>query len=345
MSHLRIYSARRLAIALFIIALLGIVQDVALARPRWRGDEQVGAPSVRGSVVFAPDGQAIAGSIQPHAYLVILDATSSMSWNFAGQGTRNGRDVQCGPSSDPNILRESCGAGAPWRHTHERRIYAAKQAIRWLIDQLDPNDTMRLLAFSTRGISTNERWTANKRRLRHALLDLGSYQHEPYRTAGEAPGASALFRARQSLVQMPRTAPNGLPYGQLVVIFITDSVANRFLKPNGGWEKRPNDTCPNVPFADDIGSCQVGYTSTNPPLPKPITAMMLQADLLKQGATVYVIALAGVDETGLTSVASAPNYPYFSNASRSEDLLAAIQAIPVRIIVGTAARSTLPSTG
>ena len=61
--------------------------------------------------------------------------------------------------------------------------------------------------------------------------------------------------------------------------------------------------------------------------------MMLQADLLKQGATVYVIALAGVDETGLTSVASAPNEPYFSSARRSEDLLAVIQAIPVRISI------------
>jgi hypothetical protein len=333
MSHLRSYQARTLVIALFIVAaLLGSIQDVAHAVPRLQAGEQAGAPNVSRSVASAPDRQVVAQSIQPHAYLMILDVSTSMSWNFAGQGTKNGRDVQCGPTSDPTLQRQYCGAGAPWRHTHERRIYAAKQAIRLLIDQLDANDTMRLMAFSTKGISTNSRWTANKRTLRHALLDLGSYQHEPYRTAGEAPSASALFKARQLLAQMPQTAPNGLPYGQPLVIFITDSVANRFLKANGGWENRPNDTCPNVPFADDIASCQVGYTNSIPPIPRPITAMGLQADLLKQGATVYAIALAGVDETGLKSVASAPNYPYFSSAAGSDDLLAIIQAIQVSII-------------
>jgi hypothetical protein len=344
MSYLRISRARTLAIALLIVtALLGSIQPVAHAAPRWQAGEQAGAPSVRESVVSSPDRRTAAQSIRPQAWLIILDATTSMSWNFAGQGTKNGRDVQCGPASDPNVPRQYCGAGAPWRHTHERRISAAKQAIRLLIDQLDRNDTMRLLAFSTKGISTSQHWTANKRSLRHELLDLGAYQHEPYRTAGEAPSASALFKARQLLGQMPRTAPNGLPYGQPLVIFITDSVANRYLKANGGWENRPNDTCPNVPFADDIASCQVGYTSSIPPVPKPITAMILQADLLKQGATVYVIVLAGVDDTGLTNVASAPVYPYFARAVRSEDLMAIIQAIPIRII-GSTARSSLPST-
>ncbi len=333
MSYLRISRTRILAIALLIVtALLGSIQDVAYAAPRWQAGEQASAPSVRESVVSSPDRRTAAQSIRPQAWLIMLDATTSMSWNFAGQGTKNGRDVQCGPASDPNIQRQYCGAGAPWRHTHERRISAAKQAIRLLIDQLDSNDTMRLLAFSTKGISTSQRWTSNQRRLRRELLDLGAYQHQPYRTAGEAPSASALFTARQLLTQLPQTAPNGLPYGQPLVIFITDSVANRFLKANGGWENRPNDTCPGIPFVDDIATCQIGFTSSNPPLPRPITAMGLQADLLKQGATVYVIALASVDETGLTNVASAPNYPYFSRAVRSEDLLAIIQAIRGNII-------------
>jgi len=313
MSHLRLSPARAFTIALLIItALLCNFQDAAQA---------------------APHSRATAQSVRPQAYLVIFDATNSMSWNFAGQGAKNGHDIQCGPTSDPNIQRQYCGAGAPWRITRERRIYATKQAIRHLIDQLYPFDTMRLIAFSTKEISTNQRWTSNKRRLRHDLLDLGAYQHEPYRTAGEAPSASALFKARQLLAEMPRTAPNGVPYGQPIVIFITDSVANRFLKGNGGWENRPNDTCPNVPFADDIASCQIGYTSTNPPLPKPITAMLLQADQLKQSATVYVIALAGVDEAGLKEAASAPNYPFFSAIQRAEDLVAVIDSILVRTII------------
>ena len=152
----------------------------------------------------------------------------------------------------------------------------------------------------------------------------------PLRIGADPVGAEGQQAHRVVGVELIDQPANGLPYGQPLIIFITDSIANRFLKPNGGWENRPNDTCPGVPFADDIAICQIGFTSTNPPLPKPITAMDLQADLLKQGATVYVIALANMDETGLKEVASAPNYPYFTNASRSEDLLATIQAIPVR---------------
>jgi hypothetical protein len=315
MSHRHISPAHAIAITVVIVVtLLCILQGAAHAAPA----QQI---------------------VQPQAYLVILDATSSMSWNFAGQGTRHGRDVQCVP---PNNQQPYCGAGAPWRRIQERRIYAAKQAIRLLIDQLNPNDTMRLIAFSTKGIDTNRRWTSNKRRLRHDLLDIGAYQGKPYRTAGAAPSASALFKARQLLAQMPQTAPNGLPYSQPKVIFITDSIANRFLKANGGWVNRPNDTCPGVPNADEIASCHVGYTSSIPPIPKPITAMVLQADLLKQGATVYVIALASVDHIGLTLVASAPHYPYFAAAHGPEELLQIIAAIPT-IVIGSVSGSSLPT--
>jgi hypothetical protein len=87
-----------------------------------------------------------------------------------------------------------------------------------------------------------------------------------------------------------------------------------------------------VPFADDIAACQVGYTSSNPPLPKPITAMLLQADQLKQNATVYVIALAHVDETGLKSVASAPAYPFFSTVQRADQLAGVLDSILARVI-------------
>jgi hypothetical protein len=312
MSNLRYARAHAFTIVLLILAALaGSLHDIAHAAPQPRATTQ---------------------TVRPLAFLVIFDVTSSMSWNFAGQGTRHGRDIQCGPTADPNIQRQYCGAGAPWRTKQERRIYATKQAIRHMIDQLYSFDTMRLIAFSTKGIDSNQRWTSNKHRLRQDLLDIGAYLHEPYRTAGEAPSASALFTARQLLAEMPRTAPNGLPYGPPVVIFITDSVANRFLKANGGWEHRPNDTCPNVPFADDIAACQVGYTSTNPPLPKPITAMLLQADLLKPNATVYVIALAGVDETGLPQVASAPAYPFFASVQSAEQLIGALDSIMGRVI-------------
>jgi hypothetical protein len=313
MSHLHLFAARVLIVVLLIAAaLVGNTHSDAQA---------------------APGSRTSAQTIQPQAYLIIFDATTSMSWNFAGQGTKHGRTLQCGPTADPNIQRQICGAGAPWRVKQERRIYATKQAIRHVIDQLYPFDTMRLIAFSTKGVNSSQRWTSNKPRLRRGLLDLGAYQNDPYLTAGEAPSASALFRARQLLAEMPQIAPNGLPYGPPLVIFITDSVANRFLKSNGGWENRPNDTCPGVLFADDIATCQIGYTSGNPSLPKPITAMVLQADQLKQRATVYVIGLGDVDELGIRQVASAPNFPYVSTVRGAQELADMLDSIIVRNVI------------
>ncbi len=84
--------------------------------------------------------------------MVILDTSRSMSWNFAGQGTRNGHTVQCGPTSDPAVQRKHCAAGAPWQVAEERRIAIAKNAIAQLIDQMDANDTMRLLVYNTANI-------------------------------------------------------------------------------------------------------------------------------------------------------------------------------------------------
>jgi hypothetical protein len=84
----------------------------------------------------------------------------------------------------------------------------------------------------------------------------------------------------------------------------------------------------------DVASCNVGYTDSNPPRAKPITAMALEADSLKQLATIYVIAMAGVDETGLKDVASAPNYPFFSSAKNGTDLQGIFDSIETNVKEG-----------
>jgi hypothetical protein len=135
---------------------------------------------------------------------------------------------------------------------------------------------------------------------------------------------------------MAELAPNdpaGQPY-QRTAIFMTDSVANSFLVGDGGWDyDEATDVCPNQPFPEDIASCHIGYIAGNPPVARPITAMGLQADLLKQLATVYVIALANVVETGLTNVASAPTAPFFASAPQAADLDGIIDAIS-NVVVG-----------
>jgi len=329
-----------LAITGALISLSGVavaespalIDHTALAAP---GSEQ--RAGLVGPVVYQPQYQIVSPSPQPRLYLVVLDVTSSMSWNFAGQGTRSGKTIQCGATSDPNVQRRHCGANAPWRRVRERRIFIAKQALLRFVNQLHANDTMRLIAFSTRHVTANGAWvrgnSVGKPRLRRAVLDAGKYQGDPYRTAGEAPTASALYLAGQLLAQAPQTASNGTPYGAPVVILLTDSVANNFLLSDGGW--RANDACSSFPFHEDIAACQVGYTNDNPPLARPITAMALQADQLKQrGTTIFVIGLAGVDETGLRDVASAPQYPFFAAAQTGAELRTILADIREQTTVG-----------
>jgi hypothetical protein len=44
---------------------------------------------------------------------------------------------------------------------------------------------------------------------------------------------------------------------------------------------------------------------------RPLTAMLLQAQLLKQLTPLYVIAMAGVDQAGLLETAFLPTYDYY----------------------------------
>jgi hypothetical protein len=96
------------------------------------------------------------------------------------------------------------------------------------------------------------------------------------------------------------------------VIFITDGVANVFL--DGVFNRA--EGC-----GADVPECQVGYVpNTNPRKPRPITEMGIEAASLRNRATIYVIALADVPETGLRNVASDTEYPYYQEAPTGAEL-------------------------
>jgi plastocyanin len=272
----------------------------------------------------------------PTQYEIVLDASESMSWNFAGQAGNASSPIQCIPTNP------AC-AGQAWEPAEERRVAIVKQALNGLIDELGPDDAMRITAFSGNlagnfgtqnaidGLTQTlpaSGWSGDKIVLKEAVSDAGAVNNDPYLTSGLAPSATGLAAATQVFATAPITAPNGLAYKR-VAIFLTDSVANVFLD---GEVNNGTGGC-SPPGGYDIGACQVGVATGG--RSRPITAMVEQADALKQLAHIYAIALAGVDETGLASVASAPSYPFFATAQSGADLEAILGDIWSGTVIGT----------
>jgi plastocyanin len=294
------------------------------------------APSqygLRGQVQVRPRWATTTVQGPPILYEIILDASGSMNWSMAGQAGNASAPIQCVPTN------EVC-PGKLWEPVEGRRIYIVKQALNRLIDALEPNDVMRITMFSGELTSnyTNQHaidattktlpssgWSNDKAVLKGAVSDVGAFQGDPYRTTGRSPNAVGVAAATQVLATAPTSTPNGLAY-QRKVILLTDSVANVFLNGKANFAR---DICSQYTgfAATDIAFCQVGYTADSQA--RPITAMVEQADVLRDLADIYVVALAGVDTTGLSNVASAPNYPFFSTAQSSGELTAALADIAV----------------
>lgn len=275
---------------------------------------------ITGPVFFRPRDRQVPQSRPPIQYEIILDASGSMSWKFNGQGWKNGGPIQC-----TGVNNGCTGVDNAWPDQTQRRVYIAKQAIKGFIDNMGSLDTMRIISFSGERNEPNDQaainnltkawptngWTGNKNELKVAVDKAGAVSNDPYLADGLTPSSVGLASGNQVLASAPTTAADGQTYKR-VVIFITDGVANVF---RDGTANPDSANC-----GADVATCQVGYTTSSPPKPKPITAMGLEADSLKQLATIYVIALADVDETGLKNVASDPNYPFFSEAPTGAEL-------------------------
>jgi hypothetical protein len=160
---------------------------------------------------------------------------------------------------------------------------------------------------------------------------------------GGTPTATGLRKASQylSAASTPTKAPDGRTYKK-VVLLLTDGVANYYLEPdppgngaytvngvNVGWSNDAQDQ-PNcgVRKSEDV-NCQVGFASTtsNAQLPRPLTAMANQGASLQKDSNVYVIALAGVDDTGLDQVSSQPYEPWLSHDPYGDQIAAIVRAI------------------
>lgn len=286
-----------------------------------------------GQVVFRPRNKVIPQSRPPIQYDIIFDVSGSMSWTFDGYGWHSNKSVLCTGAN------ANCdGPNYAWKDQTQRRIYIAKGALNQFIDNMGANDTMRIVTFSdqlnsnysnsnavknlTKAWPTSG-WSSDKATLHSAVSSAGRYNNQEFVTDGRTPSAAGIASGNQVLAAAPTKAPDGQTYKR-VVIFITDGVANI---NRDGSAPSYGSNC-----GSEIATCNVGYTTNG--VPKPITAMALEAESIRQLATVYVIALAGVDETGLKDVASAPNYPFFSSARNGTDLQGIFDSIKTNVTEG-----------
>ncbi len=308
-----------------------------------------GTLTLAGQVALKP---LMRSSDRPRNYVVLLDASGSMNWNFLGQAIIDGLVRQCGagPNEELNQRRAQdaafCNATSysSWSPVEERRSYIAKQELIGFIEQLRPEDRMYLIAFSGSRLNavgaTGLGDAAGKTVMKQAVLDAGATGGEPYLMSGGTTTASALYVARQLLSNpaTPRQAPNGQDYEQ-VVRLLTDGVANHYRDLNNGrylvndipvgWNNTASDQgsiC--LPNPSETVACQLGYAETTVGLvARPITAMVHEAMELKDSAEVFVIPMAGVDTTGLISVASRSVPPWFAETDYAETLDDALDAI------------------
>jgi Putative Flp pilus-assembly TadE/G-like len=308
----------------FKLAYLGDAPECSTLR-------QPGTPpnklEVLGQVLYRPRYRETPASQPPVQYEIILDVSGSMSWTYEGWGWKGGTKYICTGAN------AGCtGSAYAWKDQTLRRIYFAKNAIKTFIDHMGTKDTMKIVTFSGdlgNGPFSNSRavtnltdvypsgntWgsgatTATKNALKSSVDTAGSVGGDPYKTDGRTPSAAGLASGTQVFNHAPTKDPNTGETYRRVTIFLTDGVAN--IRRDGEAQKYTG-SC-----GSEIASCNTGYETNGEP--RPIAAMGIEATTLKQYSQIYVIALAGVDETGLSNVASGPNAPFYSTSQNGGDL-------------------------
>ena len=306
-----------------------------------------------GTIQLRPRYMMPPDSHQPVQYTIVMDTSGSMTWNFLGQAkTSGGTVVQCGSSNDP--VREArrvadlsaCSSAPKWSPISERRVYVAKTALQNFINLLESYDAMQIIGFSGSGVGASTTgWvygdSAGKQTLSDATLKAGASIANPYDVSGGTPSATGLDQARALIAASPNTSTDGREFKK-VVIFLTDGVANYFKddrNPKIGqkqfdWlnDSHDNPSCKDLAGNLEIPSCQIGMTLTTPSFERPITAMASVAREIKNlndgNTVIYVIALAGVPATGLsTDVAQQATFPYYSEAIQASQVQQIFDAI------------------
>lgn len=285
-----------------------------------------------GNVEYLPRYRVPNNADRPIRFLVVLDTTGSMNWNFDGQGTINGANLSCVDSQATCNTAPNTGPRTAWSNVEERRIYIAKQVLKDFVDEMAsqsgsrPYDVMRIVTFAGDFgdyiNSTGEKgdnvaavndltkvlpadWSKDPSALKSAIDSAGNVGQGPYLTDGSTPSAVGLARATQVFdsIKQPDKAPDGQLYRN-VVIFVTDGVANVL---RNGMLNNYNDC------SAEAVSCQGGTIPPDNPdgVLGPLQAMVYEANKLTQehvlptGGQIYVVALGkNTDKTGLDAVAT-----------------------------------------
>lgn len=184
-------------------------------------------------------------STKPSGYSLVLDVSGSMSWNFAGLGSKDGRDYQC-ETYNPNLPWEfgpssfgDCqgGPGAYWRERSDRRIYTARQSILNMMEKMDPEDRVRVIFFSSGIEAQSSTWYAPgdatlmdevQRKAQYTRSGVGD---PTYLTDGGTNGTQALRLVNTFITDanFPREPDGQNRELRRVVIYITDGVSRGLL--------------------------------------------------------------------------------------------------------------------
>jgi hypothetical protein len=327
----------------------GVVSSIGCA-PAPAPDPPTAPPQVAGAVRLVPEYPIVPVTQQPHRYMLVLDASGSMSANFNGQCNNTGPVVQCanGPTGFPTISVTGAGPTYYWNPQTERRIYVAKKALSRLVDLANmpgnvgatttrPYDKMGVVWFNDQVPTSNTKdFSSVPVDLKTFILNANN-GNGSYRSSGGTNGAAGLYRAALMLAAAPQTVTDasGQTYTyQNNVIFVTDGVSNQFLDTtaanlSGGISS--SATYPAGSYCRILGSlvtesaqCQttdVGgmYNGWDRPISQMINVSSNNLRNTTINASVFVIGLSSIPSTGLKDgVASSPGY-FFSAESLTTD--------------------------
>jgi hypothetical protein len=267
---------------------------------------------------------------RPAAYTIMLDVSGSMMWNFDGVGlfSIDNRYYQCEAKrldSDYTYIGDTkyrqCSSKAAWPTQDQRRVAVAREAIRSIAMQMNDDERMRIIAFSSNPAikATSSEWFDNTGQLsdgsdlENHILTVGQCG-SLFKSCGGTSGPDAMDKAKELITagDFPfeedefGNVLNDKPL-RPVVLYMTDGVAN---KMRGTGETSWNPACQHIGNKINTAFCQIGENSDGETLPissmQEITQEMKDAMEARgeDNFILYVLAMGRLDLTGLDRVAS-----------------------------------------
>jgi hypothetical protein len=300
-----------------------------------------------GAVSITPYIEDQPEEYRPAAYTIMLDVSGSMMWNFDGVGLFRPLDryFQCEakrldadyPYIGDHPDYTQCGGSAYWPDYTQRRIYEAREAVRSIANQMNDDERMRVIAFSSGVKDVSDEWfdntgeLSNGENVENHIIEIGQCG-ALYRSCGGTAGPDAMDRAKSLITDgsFPFEEDefgNELSDKPLrpVVIYMTDGVANQM---RGGGGSPGNPACSGLSNKVNTAFCQIGESSDGRTL--PISSMQEITQEMKDAMDsrgeddfiLYVLAMGRLDLTGLDRVASGGVDTLF--AARSADEVQAL---------------------